>query len=348
MADFIMANELDDDIGDFDAGASTNSDNDKVDSILIKKILCEMKSEFNRGMCSLPYGRLYKEDLDDPILSENLSSSLDSKFPVENGLDGEKLPKNETENLDNSVENKIEIHAAINEINQSSGSANSVIFGDDKENEITDEKVVSKSNGTTEKLPSEENDMPKRKRVSKENQKKNTENKVVEVTVTEETPEKKSRRSLRHIEKSDPEISLKRSSRRMSKEYSRESVLQNAIARKEKSFSSLNGEKHRRSSRLSDEKNVTKTRTAKNISKLTVDNELNFPKALSDNFKIFNGKTFKTNLSEVEVDTGEFKKSGKQFDTPTKYNSQLPSENISEDEFPINYQPENEWEKGKK
>ncbi|BES93469.1 Histone-lysine N-methyltransferase [Nesidiocoris tenuis] len=74
----------------------------------------------------------------------------------------------------------------------------------------------------------------------------------------EESGEKRPRRSLRSAEKVEQDVAVKRSSRRMSKDYnSRESVLQNAIALKEKSLISFSMEdKPRRSSRLSDETKV--------------------------------------------------------------------------------------------
>uniref|UniRef100_A0A0A9Z5B7 Histone-lysine N-methyltransferase EHMT1 n=4 Tax=Lygus hesperus TaxID=30085 RepID=A0A0A9Z5B7_LYGHE len=73
--------------------------------------------------------------------------------------------------------------------------------------------------------------------------------------VLEEEPfEKRPRRSLRSADKAEQDVAVKRSSRRMSKDYNRESVLQNAIARKEKSLISFSREeKPRRSSRLSED-----------------------------------------------------------------------------------------------
>lgn len=339
MADFILANELDDDIGDFDAGASTNSDNDKVDSSLIKRILCEMKSEFNRGIGNIPYSRIFKDDIDDP-LPESDSSKID---PPENGYatDEKVLLIKEDESNENSVVSK---STSTEEIKQSSDSINSVILGD-KDSEVADEKTDSKLNNITEKTLSEESETPKRKRVNKESQKKLE--KTSEIQNAEEVPEKKGRRSLRNIEKADPELGLKRSSRRMSKEYSRESVLQNAIARKEKSFNSLNPteEKHRRSSRLSDEKSAAKTRSSiKNNLKSTIETESSSSKVMNDNIKVLNGKSSKVSLNEVDTDN-ELKKETKLLSS--KISSLADSEHASEDDLSNNFRPENEWEKGK-
>ncbi|XP_014284421.1 histone-lysine N-methyltransferase EHMT2 isoform X2 [Halyomorpha halys] len=338
MADFILANELDDDIGDFDAGASTNSDNDKVDSSLIKKILCEMKSEFNRGIGNIPYSRIFKDDIDDP-LPESASPHIDS---IENGFVTIQLPfKKDDESNDDSVVNEA---TSIEEAKQSSSSINSVLF-DDKESEVADEKPDTNLNDISVKVLPEESEIPKRKRVSKESPKKL--DKTPEIPNSEDIPEKKGRRSLRNIEKADPELGLKRSSRRMSKEYSRESVLQNAIARKEKSFSSLNPteEKHRRSSRLSDEKSAAKTRSSiKNKSKSTVETEVLSSEVINENVKVLNGKTSKVSLNEVDTDN-ELKKATK-FDSSLKISSLPNSEHASEDDLPNNFQPENDWEKG--
>lgn len=329
MADFILANELDDEIGDFDAGASTNSDNDKVDSSLIKRILCEMKSEFNRGIGNIPYSRIFKDDIDDP-LPESVSSKID---PVENGFatDEKLLLIKEDESNENSVVSK----SSTEEVKQSSDSINSIILGD-KENEVADEKTDSKLNNI-----SEETEAPKRKRVNKESQKKL--DKTSEIQTAEEVPEKKGRRSLRNIEKTDPELGLKRSSRRMSKEYSRESVLQNAIARKEKSFNSLNPTEHRRSSRLSDEKSAAKTRLSiKNNSKSTTETESSSSKVTND--KVLNGKSSKVSLNYLDTDNEP--KKGTKIYSSMKVSSLADSEHASEDDMSNNFQPENEWEKG--
>ncbi|KAF6204697.1 hypothetical protein GE061_018858 [Apolygus lucorum] len=78
--------------------------------------------------------------------------------------------------------------------------------------------------------------------------------KVAVLEVEEEPFEKRPRRSLRSADKVEQDVAVKRSSRRMSKDYNRESVLQNAIARKEKSLISFSREeKPRRSSRLSED-----------------------------------------------------------------------------------------------
>ncbi|CAH1402619.1 unnamed protein product [Nezara viridula] len=339
MADFILANELDDDIGDFDAGASTNSDNDKVDSSLIKRILCEMKSEFNRGIGNIPYTRIFKDDIDDP-LPESVSSKID---PAANGFANDEkilLIKEDESNEDSLINQSINIE----EVNQTSDNINSVILGG-KESEVVDDRPDSKLNNVSDKALPEESEIPKKKRVNKENQKKS--DKTPEIQTSEEVPEKKGRRSLRNIEKADPEVGLKRSSRRMSKEYSRESVLQNAIARKEKSFNSLNPteDKHRRSSRLSDEKSAAKTRSSiKNNLKSTVETELPSSKVTNDSVKVLNGKTSKVSLNEVDTDN-ELKKATKIY-SPIKISSLADSEHASEDDLSINFQPENEWEKG--
>jgi type IV secretory pathway VirB10-like protein len=144
-----------------DAGASTCSESEKVDSSLIKKILCQMKSEFNR------------------------SGGEGGGTPLENGGDG------------------------------------------------------SPPSPPTPPPPPQ-------------TPPKNEEKERIVLTLRKEEPVSVGRPRRRGPRKRQTDLALKRSSRRrMSKELTRESVLQSAIALKEKSFSSLNDDKpNRRSARL--------------------------------------------------------------------------------------------------
>lgn len=59
---------------DFNASVSSvNSDSEKVDNSLIKRILSEMKSEFNRGTSSKSEDGNENEDQTEDILIDNLN-----------------------------------------------------------------------------------------------------------------------------------------------------------------------------------------------------------------------------------------------------------------------------------
>lgn len=340
-----MGSELDDDLGDFDAGGSTNSDNDKVDSILIKKILSEMKSEFNRGVCQIPYR--IKDESEDQLSSANLSASLDTSFPPENGHTSES--ENNKNDSKASPEPEQDLVTPLPEESLQSNDYVEEPTEENRENNANEEEFDSVN--TFDSI-SEKNleilDPPKKKtKVNKESQKNKASPEPQASEETNTVADRKSRRSLRIVDKPDQEVSVKRSSRRMSKEYSRESVLQNAIARKEKSFSSLNSseEKHRRSSRLSEDKTTSKARTATRTSLKGSNDDLSSLKGSS-----VNGKAKSPNLTNSEVNDTENDSLDITVSSTPKKDLKAQVENGFDEDLSNNilnnHQSENEWEKG--
>lgn len=241
-----MSSNIDENDLDFDASVSSvNSDSEKVDSTLIKRILSEMKSEFNRSTANNSdendesFRTLAVSSMD----TENEGSELANEDETEEGKDS--LPKvgfnDEDEELSNelvSIDKKI---------------FSSELEGDEQKPRLiltlrtTEEsremggRLSRKSYNKNDSLHASLTDLSD----SSLNDKNDDDNKGS----LWETRSRRSLRSSSRLPEKDIDTSgMKRSSRRFSKEQCRESVLQNAIARKEKSFSSL-GQTEERSSR---------------------------------------------------------------------------------------------------
>lgn len=243
-------NDLDE-MPDFDASVSTiNSDCERVDSVLIKKILSEMKSEFTRGTAGSVTENEEKCD------SFDESSELYDVVKKENCLQN-----NVTESGMNATEDSESRDSNTHESNENS-------FIESKTDDIEGSPSVEKPRiiltlRTNEEDRENGSKFIKSNQVSSENLSDISDNSSVinhsnDVSSQPETPivdckqtllEGRTKRNLRsrysNPEKEVEQSGLKRSSRRFSKEYGRESVLQNAIARKEKSFNSLNPSEER-------------------------------------------------------------------------------------------------------
>ncbi|XP_073987108.1 histone-lysine N-methyltransferase G9a isoform X1 [Rhodnius prolixus] len=334
MTDYL---ENDDDLDDV-LGDLSNSDNDKVDSMLIKKILSEMKCEFNRapvidesvkdvlGESSLissepkailqvsttQNGKSSEESClsseiqadvsGEPALEDTSNHTIEENIGDDNAVDNlvNSVGDNENSVLDdsllkhNSVESSL-LEPSVDRIDQENGNVtNMVSDGNELTQECLDDNKNANSgpeestkveiNNIDLKVPEATNEHPrivlklrtseddkegsKRKspRISREASRLKTQSEVSEADG--EFQDKRTRRT-RNSERLETEVAVKRSSRRMSKEYSRESVLQNAIARKEMSFSTLD-KPQRRSTRLSEEfRNNTGYRTRNRSGRLS-------------------------------------------------------------------------------
>lgn len=218
---------------DFDASVSSvNSDSEKVDNSLIKRILSEMKSEFNRGTSSKSEDGNENEDQTEDILIDNLNY--------------DRLPDEETKVKHNNSDNEDSDMTPIpNTSNSAPAHTNKTDFDSEEEDDEYKPRLILT-------LRTNEEDREMSCKLSRRSN-------VVPMSFAESdlsavdkidndgkgsTWESRCRRSLRSssrlTDKESDHTNMKRSSRRFSKEQCRESVLQNAIARKEKSFSSFN------------------------------------------------------------------------------------------------------------
>lgn len=268
MSENLMLDELDDEMLDFSSNVP-NSDVEKVDSILIKKILSEMKCEFNRTnnnpRCNdakdlsdsdpcVNSSEVEPEVKDEPREEETDNPDISTSGINNDEVEEEAAPKEQhsesviSKSNDNFVDDDTVESYQTSDCIQVTASDNTV--QEKVENTVEHTGAECLVEDTSEKLVDDSTNLY-------------TESNSPPSTELEEVSEiKRSRRSSRATIQSDCEVNLKRSSRRMSKENSRESVLQTAIALKEKSFSSLqNDDKpQRRSSRLVDSERGLTTR----------------------------------------------------------------------------------------
>ncbi|XP_014249022.1 histone-lysine N-methyltransferase EHMT2 [Cimex lectularius] len=311
MGEFTLhLDDLDDDLGEFEGPGSANSESDKVDSILIKKILYEMKSEFNKATGNANEEKTEPKEKDDeeeetiqdenvPEVQERINKNneeeeeRDEEVKEKGGVEEEKEDKE-----DETVENEKE-HEELEEKVEKEEEEKEEDEEKDEEEEKDDEgkeeeeekerrveeegKAVEDSNEKDEKEEELEEKVLSMDHVEgvsmfQQESKEETDSSQTATVIIEEPPKKRKRtrrtrqsvdltlisdeplekRTRRHVRYSErfEEMAVKRSSRRTSKDFSRESVLQNAIARKEKSFSSLNppdDKPQRRSTRLHEE-----------------------------------------------------------------------------------------------
>lgn len=256
----LSENDLDD-IPDFDASVSSNnSDSEKVDSSLIKKILSEMKSEFTRGTSGSTTDTVEKFDSSDEavqiddkddvkvdiqkLIEQNLNSieSCDehqicddnSSTPISEELSNNHIIVNNTvfepQETGNEEKPRIILTLRTSEEDRENGN-----WPEKRSNHIL---CQSTSNETDEMVLSTD--------------KRESDSILIassQIDFKETMSECRTRRSLRSQsmmkDENDVDKRSKRSSRRFSKENGRESVLQNAIARKEKSFNALNQSEER-------------------------------------------------------------------------------------------------------
>lgn len=238
---------------DFDASVSSiNSEGERVDNLLIKRILSEMKSEFNRGAAT------NAEDINE---NENDDSS---EFSMANNSDD----KTDFDDK-NYVEGPAEVREETGDDVLSEGLATTEVDGDSTFIPIVINKTIfdaEEEKGSEHKprliltLRTSEEDREMGIRSGRRSLVCQSSSDLVNSSFSDRSDtsnaekndiedkgsvwESRSRRSLRssnrNAERDSEGSGLTRSSRRFSKEHCRESVLQNAIARKEKSFSSLN------------------------------------------------------------------------------------------------------------
>lgn len=218
---------------DFDASVSSvNSDSEKVDNSLIKRILSEMKSEFNRGTSSKSEDGNENEDQTDDISIDNLNYV--------------RLPDEETKVKHNNSDNEdSDMTPMPNTSNSAPAHTNKTDFDSEEEDDEYKPRLILTLRTNEEdremscKLSRRSNVVP----MSFAESDLSTVDKI-DNDGKGSTWESRCRRSLRSssrlTDKESDHTNMKRSSRRFSKEQCRESVLQNAIARKEKSFSSFN------------------------------------------------------------------------------------------------------------
>ncbi|XP_046670133.1 histone-lysine N-methyltransferase EHMT2 isoform X2 [Homalodisca vitripennis] len=315
----MTSNILDENDLDFDASVSSfNSDSEKVDSSLIKRILSEMKSEFNRGACDNP------EEADNENDTENCKEELkmDNLHVKEEG--NEVLatePANEDNDL-SSVENVIE--NVDENCKNTPIIVNKTVFHAEEDGDEQKPRLI-----LTLRTSEEDREMGNRlsRRISICQSTSDTANtsfsSVSDSSGIEKTDyegkgsmwETVSRRSLRSssrlVDRDNENTGMKRSSRRFSKEHCRESVLQSAIARKEKSFSSLNQFEERSSRRgarsprqSSNEPKINKPVTRSKSPKNTALDKSLTPDSISSEVVLKQGDLCDTNtlLSNTESD----------------------------------------------
>lgn len=245
---------------DFDASVSSiNSDSEKVDSLLIKRILSEMKSEFNRGTGNSEDGN-ENEDSSETSAVNNLE---------QRSIAYDKNSEEEVEVKEEVVDNNFCTDVLTEQISDESSNlaidVNKKNFDveEEEEDEEEEEEREEKKPRLILTLRTSEGDRELNSKSSRRSlvcqstsDLGNTGFSVrSDISTTDKNDvdnkgsmwESRSRRSLRSSSRinNDNEIrhenvGMTRSSRRFSKEHCRESVLQSAIARKEKSFSSLN------------------------------------------------------------------------------------------------------------
>lgn len=253
----MTSNILEEHDPDFDASVSSvNSDSEKVDSLLIKRILSEMKSEFNRGTEQSEDGN-ENEDSSEASAVNN----LEQKTTVY-----DKNCEDEVEVKEEVVDNSFSTESLTEQLSDE-GSNQTLDINkkiSDAEEEEEEEREERKPRLILT-LRTSEGDREISGRTSRRSLVCQRSSDLVnsglsirsDISTIEKNDEDKgsmwesrSRRSLRSSSRiidrnSDNEIrnenaGMTRTSRRFSKEHCRESVLQSAIARKEKSFSSLN------------------------------------------------------------------------------------------------------------
>lgn len=283
----MTCNSQNDNDFDFDASVSSvNSDSEKVDNSLIKRILSEMKSEFNRGTSSKSEDGNANEDPTEDMLIDNLSyvnlPDEDTKVKHDNSdnEDFDITPKPNTSNI----------------LPSAPAYTNKTDFDSEEEDDEYKPRLILT-------LRTNEEDREMSCKLSRRSN-------VVPMSFAESdlsvvdkidndskgsTWESRCRRSLRSSsrlpEKESDHTNMKRSSRRFTKEQCRESVLQNAIARKEKSFSSFNQPEERstrrgaRSPRQSsgDSKSSRSMSRSKSPKALTVERNLRLDSSLLTN-----------------------------------------------------------------
>ncbi|XP_054271745.1 histone-lysine N-methyltransferase EHMT2-like isoform X2 [Macrosteles quadrilineatus] len=224
----MTSNILEENDLDFDASVSSfNSDTEKVDSSLIRRILSEMKSEFNRG-----------NDNDDAASDTASVSNLDVK---KEGLESAMAdPSSEVDNdLSENTDEQV-----MEESKRTPIIINKTIFDTEEEGDEQKPRLI-----LTLRTSEEDRELGRLGRRSNvcHSTSDSLNASYSDVSDTSEDRGTKwesiSRRSLRSssrlTDRENESSNMKRSSRRFSKEHCRESVLQSAIARKEKSFSSL-------------------------------------------------------------------------------------------------------------
>uniref|UniRef100_A0A1B6ECU3 Histone-lysine N-methyltransferase n=2 Tax=Clastoptera arizonana TaxID=38151 RepID=A0A1B6ECU3_9HEMI len=319
-----------DDIQDSDGSVSSNSDSEKVDNGLIKKILSEMKSEFNRGTSVSTTDTVEKFDSSDetiPIDDKN-DVKVDIQKLIEQNLNSiESCEDNQTCD-DNSSTPLSEPSSEV--ISTSHIIINNTVYEpqecrDEEKPRIIltlrtseEDRDISIRTEKKSNISSNRSYEESYKDTSVTNQPK-IENNSTNALVKESIMECKTRRSLRNQnlskDENDGEVTSKRSSRRFSKENGRESVLQNAIARKEKSFSALNQSEERsyrrgarspRHNHLSDSKSTKLT----NRTKSPKTQNINIAKQVECNTSEINGIETSSNNKELK---SEFDSLGNQL-----------------------------------
>lgn len=290
-----MSSNIDENDLDFDASVSSvNSDNEKVDSTLIKRILSEMKSEFNRSTAnnSDEQGELQTLAISS-MDTENEGSELANEDETEDGKDS--ISKTNFNGGDEELSNEpIETDKKIfsSELEEDEQKPRLILtLRTTEENREMGGRLSRKSYNKNDSLHASLTDLSD----SSLNDKNEEDHKG-------SMWETRSRRSLRSSSRlPDKDIDtpgMKRSSRRFSKEQCRESVLQNAIARKEKSFSSFN-QTEERSSRRGARSPRQSFGDPKANRPLTRSKS---PKGLSETCEIFDSNTLLAIKSETVTD----------------------------------------------
>lgn len=293
-------------MGDLDLNASANSD-DKLDSGLLKEILKEMKSEFNRSQLNVPEPIKYESN----DSSTNEMSSVDANWLKENG---DSFDSDEKDNVFEVLSESLVSHN--DEASQAEDALKALVADVDDKNVGSDVSLVKDEeselattlDSTMSEQINEDSEPPKRKsRVSKGVSK-------CKAAAEGPLPAENSTPVERKTQKL-PELALKRSSRRTSKDFSIESVLQNAIALKEKSNSIVSKEKRSRRSKNSDDKNA-KRHSSKASLKASSDDQQSL-KGSNDSFRVTPSKIKSPNLNTS--DDNESVDNGIQSSTPKKH-----------------------------
>lgn len=232
----MTCNSPNDEDFDFDASVSSvNSDSEKVDNSLIKRILSEMKSEFNRGTSSKSEDGNENEDQTEDTLIGNLNYV---RVPDEET----KVKHNNSDNEDSDITPKPN---TSNKLPSAPAHTNKTDFNSEEEDDDYKPRLILT-------LRTNEEDREMSCKLSSRSNVASMSFADSDLSAVDKidndgkgsTWESRCRRSLRSssrlTDKESDHTNMKRSSRRFSKEQCRESVLQNAIARKEKSFSSFN------------------------------------------------------------------------------------------------------------
>ena len=248
--------------GDKSALVNTPSRTGKVEMDLIETILDEMKTEFNRSV-----------DIEEDLKNTSDESSKDS-------ADDESVAvKKESSTSDIKTEAETEKRDPVELKTEGDNAEKEVIKCDNVESDnVETGKATLADNGNSERTLRTPDDRNKKSKRNVENESNNTDtlscdtetgNETVLSTPSEPRVASLGKRSLRSkaaaakLQLEEP-AGVKRSARRRSKDSPRESVLQSAIARKEKSFSSLSNSKETgRSLRLTHHSPVDKMQSSR-------------------------------------------------------------------------------------